>query len=248
MSVIHGICFDLGSTLLRFDGEWNQKAIQQGVDRMVRFLNTKYDFEQPGFTKAFNAALSESRMQREVDFVEQCTRDILRKVFLEHTGRVLPDNILDQSMEALYAVTQQAWGEMPGVRTVLDTLSTAGYRLAIISNAADAADVRRMIQHFNLREYFDPILISAEQGCRKPHQQMFNRLLEAWGVSPGTVVMVGDTLNADISGAQKAGMHQIWLRRDLRPHEDPADEECIKPEQTADSLLEVPALIENLVK
>ena len=248
MSVIHGICFDLGSTLLRFDGEWDQKAIQQGVDCMVRFLTARYDFNQSGFTEAFNAALSESRTQREIDFVEQCTRDILQRVFQEHTGRVLSDDILDQAMEALYEVTQKAWGEMPGVQAVLDTLKDSGYRLAIISNAADAADVHRMIQQFSLQEYFNPILISAEEGCRKPHQQMFNRLLEAWGVAPETVVMVGDTLNADIAGAQIAGMHQIWLRRDLRPHEDPADKEHITPEQTANSLVEVPALIENLEK
>jgi HAD superfamily hydrolase (TIGR01662 family) len=246
LSEIRGVCFDLGSTLLQFDGSWNQNTIQSGVDQMVAVLERHASFDRRTFTTQFLAAIENGRAARERDFLERRTGDLLKQVFSDHTGMALDQEIIEGAMEALYAVTQQVWEEMPGMRAVLDDLSQSGYRLSIISNAADAQDVHRLIDQFNIRSYFDPILISAEHRYRKPHQKMFRLLLQAWKLPPESVVMVGDTLNADIAGAQQAGMHQIWLKRPSRPYENAEDDQQIHPEQTATSLQQVPELINNL--
>lgn len=245
MSSIKGICFDLGSTLLRFDGSWNQTTIQQGMDRMVAEMDHP-KFLDPVFQEKFLQALEQSRIDREHDHIERPTRDTLRTVFQQHTGLSLSEAVLDSAMQALYSISQLSWKEMPGMRQVLEALSKDGYLLSIISNAADAEDVHRLIDRIEIRSYFDPIYISAEVRYRKPRKEIFNMLLDAWGLPPETLVMVGDTLNADIIGAQQAGMHQIWLERDLRPHENPEDRERIIPEKTASSLEEVPGLVRSL--
>ncbi len=246
MSEIRGVCFDLGSTLLQFDGSWDQNSIRSGVDQMVAVLEGHAPFDRQAFTTQFLAAIDNSRAARERDFLERRTGDLLQQVFADHTGITLDQKIIEGAMEALYAVTQQVWEEMPGMRVVLDDLSQNGYRLGIISNAADAQDVHSLIDQFNIRSYFDPILISAEHRYRKPHQKMFRLLLQAWKLPPESVVMVGDTLNADIAGAQQAGMHQIWLKRSSRPYENAEDDQRIQPEQTATSLLQIPDLINTI--
>ncbi len=246
MSEIRGVCFDLGSTLLQFDGSWDQNTIQSGIDQMIAVLEHHASFNHKTFTAQFITAINKARAAREQDFLERRTGDLLQQVFTEHTGKSLDQEIVVKAMEALYAVSQQCWDEMPGMHTVLDDLSQSGFRLGLISNAADAQDVHRLIDQFSIRSYFDPILISAEHRHRKPHQKMFKLLLQAWKLPPESIVMVGDTLNADIAGAQQAGMHQIWLKRPSRPYEDAEDDQSIHPEQTAVSLLQVPELIRNL--
>lgn len=200
----------------------------------------------PSFKDMFLQALEQSRIEREFDFIERRTRDILQSVFQQLTGEILTDAAIDSAMKSLYSISQRSWKEMPGMRQMLDDLHTSGYSLAIISNAADAEDVHRLINRFRIRDYFDPILISAEVRYRKPHQEIFNLLLRAWNLPSDTLVMIGDTLNADIAGAQQMGMHQIWLERAPLLHEDPEERIRIHPEITASSLYEIPDLIRSL--
>jgi ribonucleotide monophosphatase NagD (HAD superfamily) len=55
--------------------------------------------------------------------------------------------------------------------------------------------------------------------------------------------MVGDTLGADILGAQNAEVHNIWLDTGADTPGNLAHGDTIQPEFTAHSLGEVPAII-----
>ncbi len=65
MPEIRGVCFDLGSTLLQFDGSWNQNTIQSGIDQMVTVLEGHAPFDRQAFTTEFLVALEDSRAARE---------------------------------------------------------------------------------------------------------------------------------------------------------------------------------------
>ena len=56
--------------------------------------------------------------------------------------------------------------------------------------------------------YFDTVAIaySDEVGFRKPDGRIFRRALEALGVEPAQALHVGDNPDADVLGAQRAGM------------------------------------------
>jgi FMN phosphatase YigB (HAD superfamily) len=58
------------------------------------------------------------------------------------------------------------------------------------------------------------------------------------------VVMVGDLIEADILGAQRAGIHHIWLRLD-RDLETSNPFEQVRPDAIAEDLAAVPGLIQN---
>lgn len=58
--------------------------------------------------------------------------------------------------------------------------------------------------------------------------------------------MVGDTLGADVLGAQRVGMHQIWLATQAERSDNRAFADGVHPELTAQSLAEVPELIARL--
>jgi FMN phosphatase YigB (HAD superfamily) len=57
--------------------------------------------------------------------------------------------------------------------------------------------------------------------------------------------MVGDTLNADILGANQIGMYSIWITR--RVEDVPPDDEMpVQPQATIHSLGELPSLLREL--
>ncbi len=76
----------------------------------------------------------------------------------------------------------------------------------------------------------------------KPSLAFFMYALEDMGLSAGKVVMVGDDINNDIGGAQKAGMKAVLVktgkyREDLVAHSD------IKPDLVIESIADLPGLI-----
>ena len=122
----------------------------------------------------------------------------------------------------MYQVSEAYWHMEAETLPALDDLRRQGYRLGLISNAADDANVQRLVDKAGLRPYFDVILTSAAQGIRKPHPRIFYTAPETWPAIPAQAVMVGDTLSADIQGAKNLGIYSVWVTRRVALPDDPA--------------------------
>lgn len=101
------------------------------------------------------------------------------------------------------------------VETFLSSLLTklkSLYKLAIVSNFAYAPGLHRILQHFNLEQFFDTIIISGEFGLRKPHPRIFEEALRKLNVAAKKSVFIGDSLKADIYGAKRVGIKTILVQ------------------------------------
>lgn len=245
-AMIRGVIFDLGSTLIRFEGSWDE-VLDQARQALIDGLHDQGILVEPQtFAAEFHRQMQVHSRERETEFLEITTAHLLRSVLTGFGHTDPPEGAIRAALRRMYAVSQAHWHPMPDVYDVLDQLQRQGYRLGLISNAGDEEDVQRLIDQARLRHYFDPILVSAAIGVRKPNPAIFRRVLDAWGLPPQEVVMVGDTLAADILGAQNAGLHQIWLTAQADSPSNHAHAATIYPEATASSLAELPALIRRL--
>ena len=71
-----------------------------------------------------------------------------------------------------------------------------------------------------IAERIDFAVFSSEIGKRKPHPEIFERALEALGVSPEEAMFVGDRLYEDVRGAGELGIttvQALWFRADEHP-------------------------------
>ncbi len=84
------------------------------------------------------------------------------------------------------------------------------YKLHIITNGFQEIQHTKMANSL-IDHYFDTVTTSEEVGVKKPHSLIFERALEKANAIPGTSLMVGDNLEADIRGAEKAGMKAIFF-------------------------------------
>ena len=243
---IKGILFDLGNTLLYFDGSWEEVLARadQGMAKCLRMegLSLQWDL----FLMDFRERLASYHDQREIDLIEHSTAKILEDTLAAHGIPSVEDTILEQALAALYAASQECWIPEDDLLPTIKALKTAGYRIGVISNAGDDQDVQTLVDKALIRPYLDFVLTSAASGIRKPDTRIFALGLRLLGFSAHEVVMVGDTLPADILGANLVGIYSVWITRRADPVVNRVYQSEIKPKATIKTLAELPSLLESL--
>jgi putative hydrolase of the HAD superfamily len=96
----------------------------------------------------------------------------------------------------------------------IDTLNRlkGTWRLGLITNGAPDLQWKK-INGSNLKRYFDCIIISGDYGFAKPVKRLFLAALNELQASKSSTIMVGDSLQTDIKGAQNIGIKSIWINR-----------------------------------
>lgn len=244
--MIRGVIFDLGSTLLRFESDWSQVLEESSLALANQVDREGFSLDSASFAETFSQEIQENNQLRQQDWIERTSASLLRKVLRRFGFKEVSEAVIQRALQEFYAISETHWAPMEGVYDVLQELQAEGLRLAIISNAGDEGNVQRLIDNANLRSYFEPILISAAEGIRKPNPRLFESVLLVWSLPPDQVVMVGDNLQADILGAQNAGVHQIWLTAQADTPSNREHVSIIVPEATAERITDVPAVLRTL--
>jgi len=95
------------------------------------------------------------------------------------------------------------------VRHTLAELRRRGLKLGVITNGPSAMQ-RRKLAVLGVEHSFDAILVSEEEGVRKPDAEIFRRALGRCGVAAHEALFVGDHPVADVEGAHRAGLLAVW--------------------------------------
>ncbi|HDK35551.1 MAG TPA: HAD family hydrolase [Bacteroidetes bacterium] len=98
----------------------------------------------------------------------------------------------------------------PDVTEILPKLRRF-FKLGLLSNADKDDPLIRKLLGKGFR--FDVILTSEEAGCYKPHPHIFEIMIEKMALKPGELLMIGDSPQADIVGAHRAGIAVAWINR-----------------------------------
>lgn len=243
MAAIRAVLFDLGNTLIHFDGEWPDVFARADQALLAELRKAGVNLDTDHFLREFRTRLNEYYEQRETEFIEYTTSFVLQTLLAEWGSAALPEEALRNALREMYAVSQEHWLPEEDAIPLLETLLGRGLRLGLVSNAADDADVQTLVDKAALRPYFDVILSSAACGIRKPNPRIFHLALEALGAGPEEAVMVGDTLGADILGARNAGLRSVWVTRRADTPANRDHEDTIQPDAAIAALDELPALL-----
>ncbi len=242
LNQIKVVLFDLGSTLIYYDGGYTPWSSAMTRALTQSLIESGIALDETAFAATYDSRMQAYYKERGSEFIEVTTAYNLRQILADFGHPRLPDAIIKSALAAMFRVSQALYHLEEDAIPTLEALLRRGYRLGLISNAGDDADVQTLIDTHGLRPFFEVILVSAAVGMRKPHPRIFKMALDHWGCAPEQAVMVGDTLGADILGAHNAGMAAIWITRradtpDNRDHLD-----TIQPEislSTLSGLLEV---------
>ncbi len=131
----------------------------------------------------------------------------------------------------------------PDAPVMLKLLQDHGIKVGIVTNAHQPMWLRDIeMRTHGLLDYFPTCRISAADiGYLKPHPAIFQAALNCTGTNPSETVFVGDDPEADIVGAQAAGLLAV-LRRSRRGMPNLSR---IVPDEVIDSLEELPAILDG---
>jgi putative hydrolase of the HAD superfamily len=97
----------------------------------------------------------------------------------------------------------------PETSEVLQSLTTAGYRLGIITNRHQPVD--DYLREVELISFFELTIAAGEIGIWKPEKGIFQHALKALAIAPDEAVYIGDNYYADVVGAKAAGILPILI-------------------------------------
>ncbi|HBE93591.1 MAG TPA: phosphoglycolate phosphatase [Gammaproteobacteria bacterium] len=135
--------------------------------------------------------------------------------------RALTDSMQDEppaaDYEQGYALFLKAYGEnvsarshpYAGVVDGLDQLKTAGYRLACVTNKAEAFTLP-LLADLKLDGYFELVVSGDSLPRKKPDPLPLTHACEFFGITPDHGILIGDSAN-DVKAAHAADMPVICV-------------------------------------
>ena len=242
---IRAILFDLGSTLMYARDPWPPIEARADLALADYLCVQGIKIDPKSFVVDFRTRLKEYYIRREKSLFETTYLSVVRELLQEKGYANVSESVLRSALDRLFAVTQSNWVLESDALPTLRVLEKDGYRLGLVSNAGDDKDVFQLAERFRIEQYFDFILTSAACSYRKPHPRIFKLALAQWHRIPvSEIVMVGDTLEADILGAQKVGLYTIWITRRATPQAE--EMQRIQPDISLPALKDIPPTLSRL--
>lgn len=139
-------------------------------------------------------------------------RELYPQLLERFDGRA---DIAQRLVEDYYARSAAKAVSMPGMGAVLSALKTRGIKIGIITNGETRLQTKTF-NALNLPDQVDEILISEQEGCRKPDREIFERALDRLSAPAAHCLFVGDDARSDVLGAAGASLQTAWFNRDQR--------------------------------
>lgn len=204
---LKGIIFDYGGTIDSRGVHWSE-VIWDG------YRNAGVPVDKAPFRDAYVFAERELARTRHI-LPHHNFLDLMRiKVRIElqqlvDTGFLAPgapDLYTEPVARYCYNAARECVEE---ARPTLDLLFSR-YPMVLVSNFY--GNVEAVLSDFDLRRYFRAIIESAVVGVRKPDPRIFQLGVDALGLEPGEVLVIGDSLRKDILPARSIGCRTAWIK------------------------------------
>jgi putative hydrolase of the HAD superfamily len=214
--MIKHIFFDLDHTIWDFD---------RNAEETLHELYEVYQLHNLGLRSAteFIVKYTENNHSLWAQYhLGLISKDLLRaerfrKTFIE-LG-VHPELVPQEFEEDYVKISPTKTNLFEGAQKVLAYLQKK-YTLHIISNGFKETTLTKM-DLSGLNPYFKNVIISEEVGVNKPDKAVFEYALQKARANKEESIMIGDSLEADIYGAQNFGMKAIFFNPMKK--EKPAD-------------------------
>ena len=206
MENIKGIIFDYGGTIDSHGDHWSE-VIWDG------YRDAGVDVSKADFRDAYVETERELARTRHILPHHNFYDLLLIKMKLElgvliSRGLLLPDNSESLAVAIAEYCYDRARSSVEDARPVLETLHKH-YPMVLVSNFY--GNVESVLEDFGLRRYFGHIVESAVVGVRKPDPAIFALGVDALGMQPQQVLVVGDSLRKDIL-AEKLTFEEAVMR------------------------------------
>ena len=115
------------------------------------------------------------------------------------------------------------------------------FTLVVITNGPEFSQIPKL-ERVNMRNYVDHIIIGGQEPEEKPASSIFQKALRLANCRAAETIHFGDSLSADILGANNQDIHSVWIQHNQPLSDDPK----AKPTTTLQHPREIPAFVDQL--
>lgn len=221
---LEGLIFDFGFTLFEFKEasvekyfECYRKGLKKAIEKLkeMKILKTNEIITQ--FSKLFNMKRSLFFKQSIKTKKEYPTTHIFELVIDELNLKKLNKELYLELATDYHSYEEEEWVPFEKTKETLEKLSNLKHiKMAVLSNHPHHTTIINVLKKYDLFDYFDTVVTSAEFGKRKPDPEIFLYTLRRIGLkTPESCMICGDE-HADIVGGNRAGLKTILCKRLLK--------------------------------
>ncbi|KAA3619243.1 MAG: HAD family phosphatase [Flavobacterium sp.] len=122
--------------------------------------------------------------------------------------------------EELIRMYYGRWEEMLGfthndTHRVLETLvNNDHYRVLALTNWSGET-FPKALEKFEWLQWFEGILVSGNEGMRKPHREIYELMLNRYGIDPSRAIFIDDSIN-NVKGCEEVGITGVHFTDAVR--------------------------------
>ena len=199
--MIKALFFDIDDTILDYD-----LCAVDTVRRACETLGAPYSQEVQTEYRKVDDALWARQKAGELTIPQ--VLDLRNAHMMDYLG--LTDGMSFQ--EAFIAAFAESCELVEGAEAVLKAAKAQGYPVYSASNGFLDVQTKRLTKA-GVLQYFDRLFVSQTIGYEKPDIRFFAYCLNETGYAPHEVLMIGDSVAADIKGGLNAGWNVCYLNR-----------------------------------
>lgn len=212
--MITNILIDVDNTLLDFN-KCAEAAIKTG------FLKWNIEYSEKVFPVFLEVNDSLWRKIETGEIDKKTLYQLRWKTIFERLGINADGPAFEQDFRNIFSDSKEP---VDGAYELLDYLSE-NYIVSVASNASYQQQLKRL-NNADMMKYFANIFNSEQIGYPKPESKFFDACFEKLGnISKEEVMIIGDSLSADINGGAAYGIKTLWFNYDKAsvPHHVKAD-------------------------
>jgi putative hydrolase of the HAD superfamily len=218
---LQGVIFDYGNTLVRLDPsvrsrrtDYADVVARPGAERLQRVLASEGLLDGSAlrdgrFIERWLEVREKNRLAAEETGREITAAESLAETLQGMGAASAGTSLLERAVAEFFVPEVELVRPVAGAAETLRGLRSRGVRLALLSNATSGAYVAGVVERMGWTAMFDPLVVSADIGVRKPRPEAFRAVLDRWPLEPGAVAMVGDSLYHDVGGARALGLMTV---------------------------------------
>jgi putative hydrolase of the HAD superfamily len=202
---VKGVLLDLDNTLYNYD-----KCHHKAMEACMMQASVKFGIKEDIFSSLLKDARNRVHKDLHGQGASHSRLLYFQKLYENYAGYTNAEFALN--METLYwdvFLTEMTW--YPGAKEFIESGLGRGIKFCIVTDLTAQIQLQKFL-HLGLQNLVHFLLSSEEAGIEKPNPYIFELALEKLKLSASDVIMIGDSLEKDIKGAENLGIKAYLIK------------------------------------
>lgn len=212
--------FDLYGTLVDINtNEW-KSYLWKKIQEFYAFYGADYEWKE--LKNRYESLCKEEEEKiRNCDHPEIKVESVFQKLFLDKGIKVGMETV--EATARFFRVISTKYIRLyDGVEELLQLLKKKNKKVYLLSNAQKVFTDNEF-RMLKLDRYFDGVVYSSEEGCKKPSGRFFDVVTERYHLKKSETIMIGNDWISDIQGASDAGLDSLYIHTNISPADTDLD-------------------------